>query len=449
MLFLIAIAFYAVVIARRPIDARLKRRHVGPLAMASVGVVLYLAWDWLRPGGVSTVYFVGEFAGVSAVYLMSWSLVLATRLRWLEPIFGGLDRMYFWHKRVALWSMVLIVVHVLLTGRGSSGADAHQAAQLAQTGRALGVLSAVGLLALVAVSLARVSRILRLPYERWLLLHRLTGLLVLLALVHGWALDRILEASTPLKVIYVAIGAIGIAAYAYDELVLRRRAPAADYVVARVERPAPGVVDVTLAPNGATALPVTGGQFVYLRVGGSRAWREHPFSVAGTGADGSVRLTVRALGRDTRRFYANLDVGLPATLSGPYGMFDHTLGGSRQIWIAGGIGIAPFLGWLTHPDGPPSRVDLFYCAPTADDAPFLAELTAAAERVPDLRVHPVLTRSQGRLTAGDIQDSVGPIAPDTHVFLCGPASMVASLMRGLHRLGLPRHYLHAEHFAFR
>ncbi|HEX6520279.1 MAG TPA: hypothetical protein VF070_09755, partial [Streptosporangiaceae bacterium] len=99
MLILIAIAVYAVIIARRPIDKRLKKRHVGPLAMVSGGVALFVAWDWLRPASVSTTYFLGEFAGVSAVYLMTWTLVLATRLKWLEQWFGGLDRMYFWHKR--------------------------------------------------------------------------------------------------------------------------------------------------------------------------------------------------------------------------------------------------------------------------------------------------------------------------------------------------------------
>jgi hypothetical protein len=84
----------------------------------------------------------------------------------------------------------LALLVLLCGGRSSparsSRADPHQAAQLAQTGRALGVVSALGRLALVAVSLARVSRILRLPSERWLFLHRLTGLLVWLALVHGW-----------------------------------------------------------------------------------------------------------------------------------------------------------------------------------------------------------------------------------------------------------------------
>lgn len=192
--------------------------------------------------------------------------------------------------------MLLLVPHILVTGQAQAHATAAEATRAAQLGRLLGVISALGLLALVVVSLARVSRIIALPYERWLLLHRFTGLLVLTALVHGWALDPVIGSSAALKAVYVLMGATGMAAYGYDELIRRRRAPKADYTVRSVRRPAPDVVDLTLAPTGQVPLPVEGGQFLYLRVGGHSAWREHPFSVAGTGPDGSVRLTVRSLG---------------------------------------------------------------------------------------------------------------------------------------------------------
>ncbi|MFC9930873.1 ferric reductase-like transmembrane domain-containing protein [Streptomyces sp. NPDC127190] len=446
---LIVIALYAVRIARAPLDARLKKRHVGPLSVTTGAVMLYLAWDRLRPEGLGAVYFVGEFAGVLSVYLMSCTLVLATRLMWLEQWFGGLDRMYRQHKLYAVCSMLLLTPHLLLhflSGfDGSRYGYAHRPTSVGM-GHLLGAVSAIGLLLLVLISLGQVGRILRLPYERWLFLHRLIGLLLLSALVHGWFLDLIINGSTPLLAIYVTTATIGMTAYTYDELVLRHREPRADYTIHRVERPTPDILDLTLTPTGETTLPVTGGQFVYLRVG---SWHEHPISVAGTQADGSVRLTIRALGRGTRRLYTDLSEGHPATLKGPYGMFDHTLGGPRQIWIAGGIGIAPFLGWLTHPGAAPPRTDLFYCAPTAEDAPFLPELTAVAAHRPEFRLHPTFSRSHGRLTAERIQAEAGPITPDTHVFLCGPAAMIENLTRALHRQGVPRRHLHAEHFAFR
>ncbi|MDW6064364.1 hypothetical protein SAZ11_48525 [Streptomyces sp. FXJ1.4098] len=247
------------------------------------------------------------------------------------------------------------------------------------------------MLVLVLISLGQVGRILRLPHERWLFLHRFTGLLLLSALVHGWFLDLVINGSAILLALYVTMATVGLAAYAYayayDELVLRRREPQADYTIRRVSRPATDIVDL---------------------------------SVAGVQPDGSVRLTVRALGRGTQKLYTDVREGLPVTLNGPYGMFDHTLGGPRQIWIAGGIGIAPFLGWLTHPSGTLPQADLFYCAPTADTAPFLAELTEAAECLPGLRLHPTFSRSQSHLTADRIRTTAGPLMPETHVFLCGP-----------------------------
>lgn len=452
MPFLIAIAIYAIYVARAPLDRRLKKRHVGPLTVTAGAVSLYLAWDWLRPSDISTVYFVGEFAGVLAAYLMTCALVLATRLQWLEQWYGGLDRMYLKHKRYAVWGMLLLTPHLILhfffsfDGSPYNAAEVHQSARFVGLGHLLGAISAIGLLLLVGISLGQVGRILRLPYEHWLFLHRLTGLLLLSALFHGWFLDLIIGGSRPLSTIYVTMATIGMTAYAYAELVRRYREPRAEYIVHRVERPTPDILDLTLKPSGETPLPTTGGQFVYLRVGG---WHEHPFSVAGTQTDGSVRLTIRASGRETRKLYADIREGQPATLNGPYGMFDHTLGGSRQIWIAGGIGIAPFLGWLTDPRETLPRTDFFYCTRAADDAPFLPELTALAARRPEFRLHPVFSRNGGRLTADRIQAEAGPIAPDTHVFLCGPVTLVESLSRALRRQGVRQDHIHAEHFAFR
>jgi len=453
MPFLLIMAFHAVRISRAPMDVRLKKAHAGPLAVAACGVILYLAWDWLRPDGINILYFAGEFGGVAAAYLMSCTLVLATRLPWLEPWFGGLDRMYLWHKRYALLSMLLltphIVLHLVFAGRAYKDVNAHETAQFVGIGHLLGAGAAIGLLALVLISLGQVGRVLRLPYERWLFLHRFTGLLLLAAFVHGWILDLVIAGSPPLLAVYVLMCLTGITAYAYDELVLRHREPQADYTVGHVERPTSDVIDLTLTPVNAKKLSLTGGQFVYLRLGDRRTWREHPFSVAGVHPDGTLRLTIRSLGRDTRRIYDDVREGLPVTLKGPYGMFDHTLGGRRQIWIAGGIGIAPFLGWLTHSGNTLPSADLFYCAPDAEAAPFLPELTATAGRLPQLRLHPTFSRTDGRLTAARIREAAGPLTPDLDVFLCGPAAMVEELSRDLHRQGIPRERMHSEHFSFR
>jgi predicted ferric reductase len=77
-----------------------------------------------RPHNLPASYFWGELCGVLAIYLMTCALVLATRARWLEQWFGGLDRMYFWHKRSALIAIALLAPHVFVTG-GSNGSQAN------------------------------------------------------------------------------------------------------------------------------------------------------------------------------------------------------------------------------------------------------------------------------------------------------------------------------------
>jgi predicted ferric reductase len=131
-------------------------------------------------------------------------------------------------------------------------------------------------------------------------------------------------------------------------------------------------------------------------------------------------------------------------------MFDLTLGGPRQLWIAGGIGVVPFLSWLQAltPDDRHS-IDLFYSVPTEADALYLPELRRASQRLPAVRIHPIFTRTQGHLTGATLTEQIAPLTRDEHVFLCGPTPMVEDLTRDLHRQGTPREYLHFEHFSFR
>ena len=239
------------------------------------------------------------------------------------------------------------------------------------------------------------------------------------------------------------------APYLYAELAMRRVAPGADYRVATVTRPDDTSLALMLHPEGRPVIP-RAGQFIFLAFGGDEAGREHPFSVAGTGPGGELRLLIRARGQDTRRLQNHLQPGVPARVTGPYGMFDHTLGGDRQVWIAGGLGVVPFLAWLDDPATAHHEViDFFYSTPTSAEAHYLPEIIAAAGRLPGVRVHTVFTDTQPRLTAAAVTAAIDGRVADRHVFLCGPATMTEALQRGLRRRGVPRDHLHSEQFSFR
>ena len=108
---------------------------------------------------------------------------------------------------------------------------------------------------------------------------------------------------------------------------------------------------------------------VYLE--GKDGWHRHPFTISSAPQEGVVRVTVKALGDYTSRLQELVEPGMPAVIGGPHGRFNHWRGTDRQVWIAGGVGVAPFLSWVRALDGElPHSVDFFY---TADgEAPFAA-----------------------------------------------------------------------------
>jgi predicted ferric reductase len=175
-----------------------------------------------------------------------------------------------------------------------------------------------------------------------------------------------------------------------------------------------------------------------------RGLREpHPFTVSNAPSEETLRLTIRSAGRFTTRVHRELEPGRHATVEGGYGMLDHALGRPRQIWVAGGIGITPFLSRLRA--GVPDRsIDLFYVVRRREDALFRSEIESHAE----VRVHLVVTSEAGRLTAERVAATVGRV-DDVDVYLCGPEPMTAGLAAGFRRLGVHATAIHVELPAFR
>jgi predicted ferric reductase len=340
----LVVLLYLIWLWRRPIDRRLKLSHLGPLITFGGVMAVVLVWTFLYPTGISAKYLIGELSGVVSIFLMTATMLLAVRWARLEQWFGGLDRMYLWHRWCAFVSIVLLIPHIFLTRDDDAVLTAAGIAQYNRVGDLLGTVSTLALGGLVVLSIPLASAVLRLRYYRWLVAHRFIGLFLVLGIVHGVLVDEIIAGAIPLFCIYIAMSSVGVAAYVYAEVGLRRPSALSPYRVKSVDRLAPDVLDLRLAPDGIVK-PPRPGQFIFLRLGGRRM-HEHPFSIAGVERDGTVRLAIRALGPETQYMEADASVGQPATLSKAYGHFDYTLGGADQIWIAGGIGISPFLGWL-------------------------------------------------------------------------------------------------------
>jgi len=250
--------------------------------------------------------------------------------------------------------------------------------------------------------------------------------------------------SAVLRWTYVATGGIGLAFYVYRELIARHLSALHDYQVAAVTGVGPGLTEIALTPLG-RPITFSPGQFAMLFLETGAGWRRHPFTISSAPHDQFLRFTIKALGDDTTRMQTSVRPGMPAIIGGPHGRFDRARGTDRQVWIAGGIGITPFLSWLRALDRQalPGQVDLFYS--TQGEAPFADEITTIAQAHPGLRLHLHDTTTHGYLTADTILKSIDD-PRRLSVFLCGP---VDTFVRHLRRAGVRSRNLHREHFDWR
>jgi predicted ferric reductase len=437
----------------QPPDVARTRRGDGRIGVAVlVGVAIGNVALWLlaRPAGQPRGRYVGELCGVEAVLLFSCALGLATLLPSIERAFGGLDRVAVWHRRVAIAGLALLVPHLALI---TSSSDPFETA----LGHGLGDVALVGLLFLSLWALAPRLRAARLPglvrrlaratYERWLSAHRLTGLFVIAAVAHGAIVDPTERASELLRVDFIVIGALGIAAYLYRELVARFVVPVHDYTVADVTRVNDSTVEVALEPHR-DPLAFVPGQFVVLAFGGLDGWERHPFSVASPPAQPRLEVAIKAAGDYTSRLQDALRPGVPAKVAGPFGSFDYRRGGEHQIWIAGGIGVTPFASWIRALDDDFRRhVDFLYSVANQADALYVDEILAGAERHSTLRLHLHYTDTEGMLTPEGVMAGRTDGAP--WIYMCGPPGMMKTFAKGFRDLGVPSRQIRWEQFDVR
>lgn len=436
-------------------------RELGPVTIIVLLVAQVVLWVLARPAGEPGGSYVGQLLGAESILLLSIALVLISTLPWVEVWFDGIDRAAIWHRRLAISGLVLLLPHILLSANPAGAA----------LGGPLGLIGAVGMVALAlwailprwrtvvpaplrglvvaardAPGIGEVRRLFG-GYERWRLLHRTTGLFVAAGFAHG-LLDGSPWAEAPvLRWSYVAVGGIGVGFYVYREVLARFFLSLHDYQVATVREIEAGLTEIAMRPLG-RPMTFVPGQFALVYLEAKDGWHRHPFTISSAPSEDTVRVTVKALGDYTSRLQELIEPGMPAVIGGPHGRFTHERGTDRQVWIAGGVGVAPFLSWLRALDdhlGP--RVDFFYSAD--GDAPFTDEILAIAARHPELHAHLIDTNVDGRLTVEQVLDAAGGDPRELSVFMCGPGPMLQTFQTGLRSAGVPARRIHREHFDWR
>ena len=129
-------------------------------------------------------------------------------------------------------------------------------------------------------------------------------------------------------------------------------------------------------------------------------------------------------------------VGTDVIVEGPYGTFEPLAEGSQHtVWVAGGVGITPFLSALDGLEPSGERPTLFYCVRDRADASAIDVLEAAATdgRI-DLEM--VVSGEGVRFSEHTLVNHYGPDGlAGAHVAACGPAGLVSAAAAGARSAG--------------
>ena len=184
----------------------------------------------------------------------------------------------------------------------------------------------------------------------------------------------------------------------------------------------------------------------------------HAFSLVSAPFEDELVVATRMRDSAYKRVLASLAIGAPARLEGPFGSL--TLHNNRTraaVFIAGGIGITPFMSMLRQAtrDASPQRLSLLYSNRRPEDAAFLSELRQLEEQNRNFRLHATMTEmSKSALQwAGEtrmidvalLKKAADGLAAPIY-YLAGPPAMVEALRGTLNLAGVDDDDIRSEEF---
>ena len=414
---------------------------------------LYLGGSWSY---VLHSYSLGMFFGLIAYTYFTECLVLAARLPYFDRLFGH-DRVLVFHGRLAAAALTAAFAHAILKylyyGAGT--------VQVTLGSVALAMFAAVGAVTVLfmidtglqslkvfgAMKKYFVTRI-GFDYSRLKLYHNVTALAVLLMTMHVLMASPTAENYTRI-IIVVSMGLAGIAFHFFHKVarpILLYRQP---FVAKDIRQISSDVVRLSTSRPGGALLKYRAGQFAYFRIL-SRACgiEEHPFTIASAPGAQTLDIVVKELGNYTDSL-KDLENGARILCDGPYGNFTPVRDEHPYLFVAGGIGITPFLSILAEwrERGMNKPVTLIWSVRHQADLIDEGMFARMASDIPAFTFVPVITRpleGEGRHIDRQMIEKYLPAGAS--VYICGPRSLRDSVSRTLRDLGVCRVRIHYEGF---
>ncbi|OGZ84773.1 MAG: hypothetical protein A2401_03805 [Candidatus Staskawiczbacteria bacterium RIFOXYC1_FULL_38_18] len=396
-------------------------------------------------GASEATQSLGQIAGLTGMAMFSLMIILSARLKIFEKVFAGINEAYVAHHFFGGLTFCLLLFHPLLL--------AYQYLQISSRAAALFLLPSAywpqnfGIIALLITTVTLVITFyIKLKYQIWKFTHKFMGLAFIFAFFHVFLIGSNVGSNQLLRTYLFILGMVAIAAFLYRAMFgnyFIRRIP---YVVEGVDALPDKIFEVKLVPLG-QEMKFVPGQFVFVKFYSNALTREaHPFSMSSANGN-QLKFGIKESGDYTSNI-GKLKVGDKAEIEGPFGAFSFRNHSNRkQAWIAGGVGVTPFMSMLRSLNGEDSgfMIDFYYCVKDEAGFAFRAEIEEIVKKNKNLRVIFWTTDTMGFINSKVIKNKT-PDINNRDVLICGSDIMMSELKKQFLKQGINKNQIHTEEF---
>jgi predicted ferric reductase len=302
----------------------------------------------------------------------------------------------------------------------------------------------LGSFAFIAMTLIIVVTIFKLlPYHLWKKLHQWMSVVFLVSFLHFQFSEKAIGSDLSNSLLYLA-ALLGLGSAAYKQIFYGLFIKPFQYTVAKTEALNETLLKVTLIAKG-KHVPCMPGQYGFIHFQRPNFSNEqHPFTLAWNVKNKNLLIYVKCRGDYTNTLYRSLAPGWAAFIDGPYGRLDYRPY-KKQIWIAGGIGIALFISWI-HSLKPShgKTIDLFFCCHNRSDLAILKELEVDELGI---QIFTFCSENNNRFSCDELIKKC-PDFKERKIFMCGPQRLTKAMKKQLLTLSVNKNNIEHEDFNF-
>ena len=388
-------------------------------------------------------YSLGQLSGLTGFLFLSIIIISGDTARFFDRFFG-MDKIIKFQRKFATIVFIFVLFHPIFFMLANKSISNFLVPNFLSVPLSVGIIS---FYLFIAVSIA--SKIYkRISHIIWQYIHILTYLLFFSALYHAVNLGYHYYL-LPIKTIYallLILIIIGIIYRTWYKIINRKLI----FVVKEIKRETEDTFTLSLRSN--KKFNFKAGQFCFLRLDRKKLYARHPFTISSAPQDNDVCFTIKLKGRFTKEA-AELKTGERVIVEGPFGIFNIEDKKKNLVFIAGGVGIAPFMSIIRDKINNKDFQDvlLLYGVKTKNDLIFRDDL----ERIREKWFQKVYVLNDDSFYSGPcekgyvdekiIKKYVGN--PENSIFyICGPEPMKEMCKKALFDIGVRKNNIIVESF---